>query len=162
MAKKNRRDKGKEDLTQKYHKKYTGPFQTNPYAKIDAAKHIMEISGHSPTQDTFSPLSESDNYFPSEDELSNQVLAERSSPTERRKLILKIGLYVMWIIVGAGTIGAIGLFYSHDLRLSKSESSIDDLKEDVKGNSKDINEMKTDKKLFEYQLKELKENKGKN
>lgn len=162
MAKKNKRNKAKEDLSQKYHKKYTGPFQSNPYAKIDAAKHVMEIGGHSPTQDTFTQLSESDNYFPSEDELSNQMLAERPSPTDRKRMILKIGLYVMWIIVGAGILGAIGLFYSHDLRISKSENNIDVLKVDVQGNSKDINEIKTDKKLFEYQLKELKEQKGKN
>lgn len=157
--KKNKKHRDKE--INPSHSKYVGPYQSNPYAKINSLKHVMEIAGHSPTQDNFTPLSESDNYFPSEEELSNQVITDRHSPTETKKKVLKIGLYILWTIVGAAVLTTIGLFYSHDLRISKSENKIETLNKDVESNSTDINDLKTDKKLFEYQLKELKESKKK-
>lgn len=156
--KKSKKHKSK-DYTSERRTKYTGPFQTNQFARIDALKHVMDITGHSPTKETFSPLSESDMSFPNEDELSNQLLEERRSPTETKKKILKVGLYFLWIVAGAAILTAIRFFYDHDLRISKTENEVEILSKDVDQNSDDINDLKTDKKLFEYQLNELKNEK---
>jgi hypothetical protein len=159
-SKKSKRNKIKEDINPR-HSKYEGPYQSNQFAKIDAQKHLMEITGHSPTKDTFTPLSESDDYIPSDEELSKQILTDRHSPTETKKTILKVGLKVMYGILIAGILTAIGFFYSHELRISRSENDIGTLKNEVKDNTKDINDLKTDKKLYDYQLKELQEKKKK-
>lgn len=162
MAKKSK-PKKKEDEKHQHQKPYKGPFQDNPYEKIDSAKRVMKLTNQTPTKEVISPISETDDPFADEEELSKQIIEERKSPTERKRMFLKIGYYFMLSLGVAGIIGAITLFFNHGIRINLNEVEIEktnkiiyeEIKPEVKVNREDIQTIKSDNRLYEYRLKQV-------
>jgi len=169
MAKKNKnKNRKKDDENKNHHKPYQGPFQSNPYEKIDSVKRVMQLTNQTPTKEVISSISETDDPFTDEEELSKQISEERKSPTDRKNLVLKIGYYFILLLAGAGIIAAIGFFFDHSLRINYNEKEIqktqteikEEINPDLKEKGNEIQNMKSDNRLIEYRLQQIENEKN--
>ncbi len=151
MTKKGRNKRKKVESSSQAHKKtYKGPFQQYPYEKIDAAKRVMNLTNQTPTTEVISQISKTDEPFIDEQELAKQISDERKSPTERKKIFLKYGYYILVTILISGIITAISLFFNYGIRINVNETKIKSTNEKIN------NEITPTLKEHENELQDIK------
>ena len=167
MAKKNKNKRNKkESRAQTAKKAYKGPFQHYPYEKIDAAKRVMELTNQTPTTEVVSNISKTDEPFIDEQELAKQSFDERKSPTERKKVFLRYGYYVLMTIIISGIITAIGLFFNYGIRINVNETEIKSTNEKIKTeiaptlkeHENEIQNIKSNNRIIDYRLNQIERN----
>ena len=149
-------------MTKKRKNKGTGIQANIPYQNIMEIRKYMIPQGHSPTTETFSDISYSNEPTPNDDELRNQVQDTRFSKTELKEKILNIGLKALYGLIGLVILGALKYIYNHDIalnihseKINNHNEKIKSIESDVKENSTEINNLKTDKKLNDYRFEKL-------
>jgi len=134
--------------------------------RLSYIKSTNDPQGHEPTVDTFSDVSHSDalNYDPNA--VKVQIADTRFSRTDLLNSIKNWGWKTGYAIIIFVFAGALKFIYNHDVLLSvhneqikTNAEKINKVEENVKENTKDINTLKSDKKLDKYRLDKLEEKK---
>lgn len=137
--------------------------------RYDASKRYTP-DDISPTSETFTRLSQSNDPVANTDEIKNQIPITRPSQTDRDEAVNK--LYKNIIIKGA--IGLLSIAFTgavigvirHEFAIREqadynktNDIHVNSIESNVKDNTKEINTIKEDKKLTDYKIKELEDKK---